>query len=148
MEKTAVIFIGIQASGKSTFYKTRLGELVHINLDTLKTRHREKLLLEQCIADGASFCVDNTNPTREDRARYLAPAKEAGYRIVGYFFQSRVADCVERNRTRDASAQVPSMAIAATSNKLQMPSVTEGVDELYFVTQKNGDFSVEEWREM
>lgn len=42
--KTAVIMIGIQASGKSTFSKAEFPEYVRINLDTLKRRHREKQL--------------------------------------------------------------------------------------------------------
>lgn len=44
-KKTAIIFIGIQAGGKSTFYREQFSELVHINLDTLKTRKKENKLL-------------------------------------------------------------------------------------------------------
>ena len=41
----AVILIGIQGSGKSTFYRERFFDThVRINLDMLKTRQREKLL--------------------------------------------------------------------------------------------------------
>lgn len=43
----AVIFVGIQARGKTTFFKENFeGEYVHVNLDTLKTRNKERLLLE------------------------------------------------------------------------------------------------------
>jgi predicted kinase len=43
----AVIFVGIQGTGKSTFYKERFFDThVRINLDMLKTRHREKLLVQ------------------------------------------------------------------------------------------------------
>lgn len=46
----AVLFIGVQASGKSTFYRERFfSSHVRINLDMLKTRHREKRLLEVCL---------------------------------------------------------------------------------------------------
>ena len=46
--KQAIIFIGIQASGKSTFYNEMLAPLgyCHINLDTLHTRSKEHALLE------------------------------------------------------------------------------------------------------
>ena len=47
--KTAIIFIGIQACGKSTFYRERFSDIVHINLDTLRTRKKENKLLEECI---------------------------------------------------------------------------------------------------
>ena len=42
-----IIFIGIQASGKSTFYQQYFYHThLRINLDMLKTRHREKLIFE------------------------------------------------------------------------------------------------------
>jgi predicted kinase len=74
----AVIFVGIQASGKSTFYLQRFFEThVRINLDMLRTRHREQVLIEACVAGKQSFVIDNTNATREQRARYIAPARAA-----------------------------------------------------------------------
>ncbi|MEO1133121.1 MAG: ATP-binding protein, partial [Cyanobacteria bacterium J06639_1] len=56
----AIIFIGIQASGKSTFFAQKFADThVRINLDMLKTRHREKCLLETCLEIGQPFVVDN-----------------------------------------------------------------------------------------
>lgn len=85
-KKTAIILIGIQASGKSTFYHERFEDYVHINLDTLHTRHKEELLLQECVESGCSFVVDNTNPMREDRKKYICAARNHGYRIYGYYF--------------------------------------------------------------
>ncbi len=58
LEKTAIIFIGIQASGKSTFYHERFEDYVHINLDTLHTRNKENILLQECVEseDTGSGC--------------------------------------------------------------------------------------------
>lgn len=75
-EKTAIIFIGIQASGKSTFYHEQFAAYTHINLDTLHTRNKENLLLQECVECGRSFVVDNTNPTKEDRQKYIRAAKD------------------------------------------------------------------------
>ena len=72
--KTAYIMMGIQGSGKSEFCRRFLAEVCCINLDTLKTRNNEKRQLENCIARGIDFVIDNTNPTREDRARYIPVA--------------------------------------------------------------------------
>lgn len=91
--------------------------------------------------------VDNTNPSRTDRERYIPRAKECGYEIEGYFFQSVIADCVQRNRTRQGKACVPDRAIACTSNRLELPSYQEGFDCLYFVRIEQNDFVIEEWRE-
>lgn len=148
MEKTMVLMIGIQGSGKSTFYHKYLAtDYVRVNLDTLKTRNREEQLVSECFRDGKSFAVDNTNPTRADRQRYIPFAQYWGYKIVGYFMESKLQACIKRNDQRSGSAKIPATAIAATSNKLQLPSFDEGFDELYFVKNDGQTMTIEEWRE-
>ena len=148
MEKTMVIMIGIQGSGKSTFYHKYLANgYVRINLDTLKTRHQEELLISECIKDGKSFAIDNTNPTRADRQRYIPLAQYAGYKVIGYFMESKLKTCIERNNQRTGTARIPTTAIAATSNKLQMPSYDEGFDEIYFVKNDGKTMVIKDWRE-
>ena len=145
---TTIIFIGIPASGKTTFYKSTFAdEYVHINLDTLHTRNKELILIDACIAEGKSFAIDNTNPTKADRQRYIPKAKAAGYRITGYFFQSKIADCIERNDQREGKTKIPNAAIGAISAKMEMPSLDEGFDELYFVSIENHAFTISEWKE-
>ncbi|MBO4588411.1 MAG: hypothetical protein J5711_05865 [Bacteroidales bacterium] len=146
-EKQAIIFIGIQASGKTTFYNQMLsdGFYTHISLDILHTRNKEGLLLMECLNNRQSFVVDNTNPEINDRALYIQKAKQYGYHVIGIFFQSIVKDCVKRNDER--GGKVPSKAIAAASNRLQLPSRLEGFDELYFVRLENNDFVISNWEE-
>lgn len=146
-EKQAIIFIGIQASGKTTFYERMLsdGTYTHISLDILHTRSRENEMLIGCLENGKSFVIDNTNPEISVREKYILKAKEYGYQIIGIFFQSIVKDCVRRNEQR--GLKVPSKAIACTSNKLQLPTREEGFDELYFVKINNNDFEISAWRE-
>ena len=146
-KRTMILMMGLQGSGKSTFCREILGNTyVYVNLDTLKTRHREKLLIQECMEQGKSFIVDNTNPTRKDRQRYIPTARAAGYRVIGYFMESKLKACIERNEQREGAAKIPSMAIAATSNRLQMPSYDEGFDELYFVKNDGQTMTVEKWR--
>lgn len=147
-KKTAIIFIGIQASGKSTFYHDRFKDYVHINLDILHTRNKEKLLLQECVESGNSFVVDNTNPTREDREKYIRVSKDHGYRVQGYYFQSSVSDCIARNQNREGKAKVPDQAVAATHRKLELPEYGEGFDELFYVRMEDGSFIVDEWKEI
>lgn len=48
----AIIFIGILATGKFTFFQQRFfATQVRINLDMLKTRNRERILLAACLFD-------------------------------------------------------------------------------------------------
>ena len=130
--KKAIIFIGIQAVGKSTFYHENFSEFVHINLDTLHTRNKENKLLNECIADEKSFVSDNTNPQRKDREKYITLARNAGYKVTGYYFRSSVSESIERNSTRTGKAKVPDTAIISTHAKLEIPSYNEGFDELYY----------------
>lgn len=146
-EKTAIIFIGIQASGKSTFYHEQFADYVHINLDTLHTRNKEKLLLQECVESGYSFVVDNTNPTKADREKYIRAAKDYGYCIHGYYFQSSVSECIERNRKREGKARIPDRAVAGTHRKLELPEYGEGFDKLFYVCLKDGHFQTQEWIE-
>ncbi len=145
----AIIFVGLQASGKSSFYKERLFDThIRINLDMLRTRHRERLLLQFCIETRQPFVVDNTNPTQRDRARYIAAAKAASFRVAGYYFQSNIGDRVVRNNAREGARRIPPVGIYATAKKLQLPSFTEGFDVLYYVRMDGtGGFTVEEWAE-
>ena len=113
--KTAYIMIGIQGSGKSEFCRRYLPGSTRVNLDTLKTRNNEARMIEACHSHGIDYVVDNTNPTREDRARYIPAAKAEGYRVIGYFMQSRLQDCIARNNRREGKEVVPPKAIAMTS---------------------------------
>ena len=147
-EKQAIIFMGIQASGKTTFYEQMLADkgYTHISLDILHTRKKEDLLLVDCLENGRSLVVDNTNPEVSVREKYITKAKEHGYQVIGIFFQSRVKDCMRRNEQR--GLKVPQKAIACTSRNLQLPSLEEGFDELYFVSiNNNNQFKISPWRD-
>lgn len=143
----AILLIGLQASGKSTFYRQRFFNThVRINLDMLKTRHREKRFLEVCLETLQPFVVDNTNPAKEDRRRYIEPAKAAGFRVVGYYLRSKVEECKGRNAERPQRQQVPLGGLLGTYKRLELPSLSEGFDDLYYVKiGEDGQFVVEGW---
>lgn len=144
-----VLFCGIQATGKTTFYQQQfLHSHVRLSLDLLRTRHREQRLLQACLDTQMRCVVDNTNPTRAERASYLAPARAAGYELVGYFFQSIAAEALVRNRQRPVERQVPDPGIRATRNRLEIPSRAEGFDKLYFVrTLGKQEFAITDWQD-
>ncbi len=144
-----ILFIGIQASGKSSFYREHFFNThVRINLDMLKTHHREEVLFKACLEGKIPVVVDKMNLTREQRALYIHAAKAAGFQVKGYFFDSRPADAVYRNARRSAEESVPEKAIFGASKQLQLPSRSEGFDELFRVrVDGKGGFSVEEWND-
>jgi predicted kinase len=142
----AIIFCGIQGSGKSTFYKQRFADThVRINLDMLRTRRRESILLGACLEAKQRFVVDNTNTTLEARKRYTEPAIEAGFRLLGFYFESPVGDAIARNLGRPPKERVLPGSIVRTHKELEPPEKREGFDQI-FVARANGDgsFHVEE----
>lgn len=143
----ALIFVGVQGSGKTTFYRERFFDThVRISLDMLRTRHREQLLFAACLAAKQPFVIDNTNPLPGDRARYIGPAQEAGFRLIAYFFETSLADAIRRNKQRTGKQRIPIPAIAGTIRKMQAPLLEEGFDALYQVTiSPEGAFLVREY---
>lgn len=141
----AVVLVGIQASGKSTFYKQRFFDThVRISRDLLRTRNRERRLLDVCLETHQPFVVDNTSVLAEERARYVGPARAAGFRVVCYYFRTETRAAIARNRLRQGRAVVPIPGILGTYKKLEEPRMEEGFDEMYAVTLTPGnEFVVE-----
>jgi predicted kinase len=144
-----VIFVGIQASGKSTFYRERFFDThLRINLDMLKTRNREQILLRACIEAKQPFVIDNTNPSVEERARYIGLARSAGFRVLGYYFDVQVKEALARNKERTGKDHIPEKGMFGTNKRLRVPDLEEGFDLLCRVRlDEEGRFVVEGWPE-
>jgi predicted kinase len=135
MDPELVILIGLQAAGKSTFHRTRFADthlLVSRDVDRGSAARQVKMV-GAALAEGRSVVLDNTNPTPADRAPFIAAARAAGARVVGYFFVTTVADSLKRNAGREGRAQVPRVALFMTAKKMRAPSPDEGFDALYAV---------------
>jgi hypothetical protein len=121
----AVILCGIQGSGKTTLYRDRFLEThARISMDLLKTRTREAQFLQLCLETRMPFVVDNTNPTVADRARYIAPARAAGFRVIGYLVEVAAAPRPE----------IPPRALRDFARRFVRPAPEEGFDELWHVS--------------
>jgi predicted kinase len=136
----AVILIGIQGVGKSTFYRERFFDThVRISLDLLKTRCREEVFLKTCLGTQQRFVVDNTNVRAAERAVYIGAALAAGFRVAGYFFHARLGDALRRNAQRSGRAKIPVPGVAGTLRRLERPRVEEGFSALYLVSRDSED---------
>jgi shikimate kinase len=62
----AILLIGIRGSGKSSFYKERFyaTHLRIVDRDMLKTKRRERALIEACFKIQQRFVFDNVSATR------------------------------------------------------------------------------------
>jgi predicted kinase len=133
-----VIFVGLQASGKSTFFRERFAAThAHVSKDLFRNNRdrnrRQAQLIEAALGKGVSVVVDNANPTVEDRMSLIRLGRRFGAKIVGYYFDSTVRQSIGRNRQRVGADQVPDVAVYATAKKLERPAYREGFDERFSV---------------
>lgn len=141
----AIILIGIPASGKSTFYKERYADThVRINLDMLKNRKAEEMIFMACLWAQRNVVIDNTNVKRSERAYYINALKKYNYKkITGYFFDSDVPTCINRNILR--GRPVPDKALVIKYQAIEAPGLSEGFDNLYFVKIDDLGFIVQQF---
>ncbi len=140
----AVILVGLQGSGKSTFCRARLAAThAVVSRDLFRNdrdpSRRQRKLVEEALAAGRSVVVDNTSPTPADRAAVADVARAFGARVVVYWFPPDVRASIARNARREGKAQVPKVAILATAKRLVPPRWDEGFDRLYEVRASGGD---------
>lgn len=139
-----ILFIGVQASGKSTFYQQYFYHThLRLNLDMLKTRHCENILFEAALISKTKIVIDNTNMTRLDRERYIQRAKDADFEIISYYFETDLESALRRNAQREGKAKIAEKGVKATFNRLEIPRLSEGFDALFRVKLiENNGFSI------
>ncbi|GAA4621418.1 hypothetical protein GCM10023196_009510 [Actinoallomurus vinaceus] len=135
---TLAILIGLQASGKTTFYRQWLSPAyVHVSKDDFPKARRRQVrqmrLVEEALADGRDVAVDNTNPSPEEWRPLIEAARRHGATIVGYWFPRDVPGSLARNATRPGKTRVPDVGIYATLKRLRRPRRSDGFDALHSV---------------
>jgi predicted kinase len=148
----SIVLIGLQASGKSTFYRQHFAtthELISKDLMPRKGKElRQQQLIATALEAGKSLVVDNTNPSQLDRAAMIQQFQAYQATIIGYYFASQLDECMERNRQRTGKALVPDVGVFSTLKKLERPTYAEGFDRLYYVQiGTDGDFIINAWNE-
>jgi predicted kinase len=131
-----VILVGLPAAGKTTFYRRYFAATHrHISKDLWPNATgrdaRQRRLIDETLAAGASVVVDNTNPTRAERAAILDAARARGARVVCYFFDVTTREAVARNAGRTGREKVPNVAIFTVAKRLEPPAPAEGFDQLF-----------------
>jgi predicted kinase len=143
-----VIFVGLPASGKTTFFQQRFAATHrHISKDhwpnAAKKDARQAQLIRAALSAGVPVVVDNTSPAVEDRAKIIDLARAFEARVIGYYFTATTREAVGRNRGREGKQRVPDVAIFTTAKRMVPPTREEGFDELYRVAiGADGQFAV------
>jgi predicted kinase len=130
-----IIFVGMQAAGKSTYYAATFAAThVHVSKDLMRNVRdrdaRQQQMIERSLQCGQSVVVDNTNPTPLIRAPLIELGRRSGARVIACFFEAVVKDAVARNRLREGKARVPDVAMYVTARRIVPPTLAEGFDEV------------------
>jgi predicted kinase len=135
-----IVFVGLQAAGKSTYYHTHFAAThVHVSKDLMPhARDREtkqRAQIEKALSEGRSVVVDNTSPTAALRAPLIDIGRRYGARVMACFFDVPPRTAIARNASREGRARVPNVAIFTTLKKLAPPTVEEGFDEVRVIAE-------------
>lgn len=150
MQQTAeaIIFVGLQATGKSTYYwQNCKNTYLRISNDLLRTKNRERKLLEFCAETRMPFVIDNTNLTKQKRQNYIKFCHDQNYRCVCLYFKTNLKRSMEWNRLRNSEDMVPDVAILSSVKKLEIPSLDEGFDELWYMDFDGQNYTKLPWEE-
>lgn len=137
--QSMILMHGYPASGKTTFVKRYLTPkgYVWINQDTLHTFSRCTRATRDALAAGKSVVIDNTNPDRNARAKYINIAK--GYsddvKIICLCMSTEQNLAMHLNIIREweshgAGPYVPIVAFHAHSKRTTQPTIDEKIDRV------------------
>ncbi|OBJ53112.1 ATP-binding protein [Mycobacterium sp. 1423905.2] len=133
------ILIGLQAAGKTTFYRQRLAAThVHVSKDNFRhnrnRQRRQMQLITDALAAGRDVAVDNTNPSSLEWEPIVDLAHACGAPVVAYWFPPDVTASLRRNVNRSGHARVSEIAILSTVKRLRPPRPEDGFDRLVEVS--------------
>ncbi|GLZ55726.1 AAA family ATPase [Actinomycetospora sp. NBRC 106378] len=129
-----VLLIGLQACGKTTYYRGVLAAThVLVSKDAMprSARGKEARLLRDlgaALEAGHDVCVDNTQPSAAERAGVIGAARVAGARVVGHWWRPDLPLSLERNARR--AEPIPLVGLYAASARWEEPRLAEGFDDL------------------
>jgi len=128
-----VIMIGIALSGKTTYCKANFDhEVVQLgNFDN--NRKKELEYIENCLKQGESIVVDDTNLTRKIRKMHIDLAKKYNAKVLGIFLNTSL-NLIQKRRLRRREP-FPMVVINKQLRELETPTDDEGFDKL--VVHKN-----------
>lgn len=141
-EKEMIINVGYPGSGKSRFTKTKLSEYEHINQDTSKTAVKTLKAAEEALKNSKSVVIDNINPDKKSRQKYIELAVKYGYPIRCFHFTTSMEisyhNMLWRNIDKNVS-RIPMVAYYTFRKKFEEPSVEEGFSGIEKI-----DFAIED----
>lgn len=132
-----VILVGPPSSSKSTFaeitFKTMLrGDYEIVNQDTLGLRKKCLSQTNNFLAARRNVVIDNTNPSKKDRAEYISLAKKHGAHIRCFVMEAATNKFLSKHlvqyRHLLGGRSIPDVAINVFFAHFEYPTTDEGYD--------------------
>ncbi|XP_005090552.1 bifunctional polynucleotide phosphatase/kinase [Aplysia californica] len=133
--KEIILLVGFPASGKSHFASHILKPKGYecVNRDTLGTWQKCVKKAKESLVH-SKVVVENTNLTKEERARYVELAKDAHVPCRCFLFTTTIEHCRHNERFRQlidkSHAKINEMIFHQIKNKYQEPSMNEGFSKI------------------
>jgi predicted kinase len=124
------VLTGIPGSGKTTLATTRFPNHTRINLDTLKTRHQERLRILEAIQNFQDIIIDNTNTSVKSRKMYIELARKFGAKVRSIYVSCPLDVALARNADRIGWERVPDFVLKIYNKRLEPPKLEEGFDSV------------------
>jgi len=139
-KKEMVILIGYPASGKSSiaeqiqsisYYNEIICDI--INRDTLKTINKCLKVCETSIKKDKNVIIDNTNPDKKTREKFIKLAQKYKYKIVCIEMKTSMIESMHNNYFRAFNFNkqlIPKIAYNVYKSKYKTPTILEGFKEI------------------
>lgn len=129
-----ILFVGYPASGKSSFYENYLkpADYAHINQDELKTLAKCLSLTKKYIKEKKSFCIDNTNASKNTRQKYIQLCKDNKIPIRCIYFNVDLltAKFLNSYRANISDKNIPEISYNVYKKNFTEPTTEEGFNEV------------------
>ncbi|XP_065332330.1 uncharacterized protein F21D5.5 [Cloeon dipterum] len=133
-EPELVVMVGGPGSGKSTFARQHLSSYTYVNMDQLKSVQKCIQEVKKTLDRRASVVVDNTNPDKKARARFLAIAKQTGVKSRCFKMLTSKEHCRHNIRFRELTdsshAPISEMIVRQYEKNYEEPALDEGFVEI------------------
>jgi len=133
-----IVMVGFPACGKSTISRKHfvLHGYEHVNQDTLGTWQKCVAACKLAISQGKSVVIDNTNPNRKTRQRYIEVAKSEKIPARCFWMTTSHENSLHNNKFRDLTntnkdyKHVGRIAFNIYKSSFEEPQLDEGFEDI------------------
>lgn len=158
-DKILILFVGSPASGKSSFYYKYLDNenLKYMSMDKYNGTLAKFIKdINNIMTSGNNIIIDNTNGTKDTRAKYVKIANDNNYKIIVVQFdiekklvmhlnelRNKEINVCELNKISNCKKHLPTVAINTFWKKFENPEIDEGFEKI-LISKFEIDFSKKE----